>query len=187
MKGRSKTVETRQIILSFRFLGSRSPIGNPRPSFASRLHVGEVRRAAAMCLHNLSIDSNSFPQWFSTHFLSRSKEFLAQLAKETLDRFDKLSARNVRVVQVDILQHGVHPLDLGGLLVLLDDHHLWVPLALLGIPTILQALEQAVLIPSQLGANLLELPAGDHSIFTIVVLVLRISQVLCAQSAKAKL
>ena len=110
------------------------------------------------------------------------------MAEETLDRFDELSPRDVGVVQVDILQHSVHPLDLGSLLVLvlLDDHHLWVPLALLGIPTILEALEQAVLVPSQLDANLLELPAGDHSIFA-VLLVLRIGQVLSAQSANAKL
>ena len=123
-----------------------------------------------------------------THILSRSEEFLAKLAEEPLDRFDKLSPRDVRVVQVDILQHSVHPLDLGSLLVLvlLDDHHLWVPLALLGTATILEALEQAVLVPSQLDANLLELPAGDHSIFA-VLLVLRIGQVLSAQSANAKL
>ena len=108
------------------------------------------------------------------------------MAKETLDRFDKFSPRDVGVVQVDILQHSVHSLNLSSLLlVLLDDHHLWVPLALLGISAILQGLEQAVLIPSKLDANLLELPAGHYSVFAIV-LVLRIGQVLCAQSGKAK-
>merc|ERR1719429_160137 len=117
------------------------------------------------------------------NILPWSKELLAKLAEEALHRFDKLGSRDLVVVKVDVLQHSIHPFDLRSLFTLLNDHHfrvLLLPPVLLGSPTLFKALEQTILVPPELDADLLQLLAGDHPVLALPVLGVR--QMFCAQS-----
>ena len=93
-----------------------------------------------------------------THILPWSKELLAKLTEEALHRFDKLGSRDLVVVKVDVLQHSIHSFDLRSLFTLLDDHHFRILLllpVLLDSPTLFKALEQTILVPPELDADLL--------------------------------
>ena len=118
-----------------------------------------------------------------THILPWSKELLAKLTEEALHRFDKLGSRDLVVVKVDVLQHSIHPFDLRSLFTLLDDHHFRILLllsVLLGSPTLFEALEQTILVPPELDADLFQLFAGDHPVLALPVL--GVGQMFCAQS-----
>ena len=120
-----------------------------------------------------------------THILPWSKELLAKLTEEALHRFDKLGSRDLVVVKVDVLQHSIHPFDLRSLFILLDDHHFRILLllsVLLGSTTLLETLEQTILVPPELDADLPQLLAGDHPVLALPVLGVR--QMFCAQSGE---
>ena len=120
-----------------------------------------------------------------THILPWSKELLAKLTEEALHRFDKLGSRDLVVVKVDVLQHSIHPFDLRSLFILLDDHHFRILLllpVLLGSPTLFEVLEQTILVPPELDADLLQLLAGDHPVLALPVL--GVGQMFCAQSGE---
>ena len=119
-----------------------------------------------------------------THILPWSKELLAKLTEEALHRFDKLGSRDLVVVKVDVLQHSIHPFDLRSLFIFLDDHHFRILLlsVLLGSPTLFEALEQTILVPPELDADLPQLLAGDHPVLALSVL--GVGQMFCAQSGE---
>ena len=120
-----------------------------------------------------------------THILPRSKELLAKLTEKALHRFDKLRSRDLVIIKVDVFQHSIHPFDFRSLFTLLDDHHVRILLllpVLLGSPTLFETLEQTILIPPELDADLPQLLAGDHPVLALPVL--GVGQMFCAQSGE---